>query len=316
MGKKIAVAVAFVGIILLAVLLMQEDKKQEKRNAEYTKFQQEMTPLTVQKRHLEQQLKENKNAAKETEKKKATVVLLFSDLDKRIYSEVSPIMNRYGYKGVLVVSKQQFPGEDGYMTISHFKALLKEGWTYCLSWDGKEDFFKWQETMEKKLGKLKLKTGSAIYFTERNYKESYQKTLGEYGYHIILHQGDEGRPIIPKGMDGEFLYPGVCGMQGEAPRSQLEKAIELSSNIVYSVGFEAKNELYDKDTFTSMLDWFKSYEKEESVSVGNLNEARKYQIKLEKKAEKEGSKENQELQDEIKKIDAQIEALYSKYNIR
>lgn len=315
MGKKIAVVVAFAGIILLAVLLMQEDKEQEKRNAEYTKFQQEMTPLTVQKRHLEQQLKENKNTAKETEKK-ATVVLLFSGLDKRIYSEVFPIMNRYGYKGVLVVSKQQFPGEDGFMTISHFKALLKEGWTYCLAWDGKEDFFKWQEQMEKRLEKLKLKTGSAIYFTERNYKESYQKTLGECGYNIILHQGDEGKPIIPRGMDGEFLYPGVYGMQGEAPRSQLEKAIELSSNIVYSVGFEAKNELYDKDTFTSMLDWFKSYEKEESVSVSNLNEARKYQIKLEKKAEKEGSEESQKLQDEMKQIDAQIEVLYDKYNIR
>lgn len=319
MMKKVAVLLSLAGILFLTAMFVQENKKQEERRKEYAAFQEELIPLNVKKRHIEQQLEAGKDTEKEAEKKKATTVILFTDLNKKIYDDALPIMNKYGYKGVLAVSDTQFPGEKGCITINRFKSLIKKGWSYCLAWDGETEFYGWLDGMQTRLKKLKLKSPNAIYFENRNYKDSYEKNLAAEGFQTVVHHGEEGLSIIPKEMDGEVWFPGIYGMLGEAPRTQLEEAIKRNSNIVYGVGFEQAHEKFDKETFDSMLGWFHSYEKEKQLSVTTLEDARKYQEKLQKEAEKSDGKANQataDLQEELDSVNAEIDALYTKYNIK
>lgn len=316
MLKKIVGVAGLAAALFLIAVLLQDSQSQKQKNSRYEAMQEELIPLNVQKRHLEEQLAGYDLDKKETKKKKGTVVLMFTDLDKRVYSEIYPIMKKYGYRGVLAVSDTQFPGADGCISITHFKALLSDGWSYCLTWDGQDKLDTWQETMQKRLETIKLKTGNALFFADRNYKKTYNEQLKNYGYQIIIHQGEEGYSIIPKTVTEDFWYPGIYGMQTESPRSQLDQAVEHSSNIIYTVGFKKAGELYDKDTFKSMLGWFQSYEKEGTISVTNLNSARKYQLSLKKKsekAEKSIAEEKADIQKELEEIEERIEILYRDY---
>lgn len=317
--KKVAVLLSLAGIIFLAVMFVQEDKKQEESRKEYAAFQEELIPLNVEKRHIEKQLEDSREAEEETKEQKATASIMFTDLNKKIYDDALPLMNKYGYKGVLTISDTQFPGDKGCMTITHFKSLISKGWTYCLAWDGEKEFDAWYENIQGRMDKLKLKSTNAIYFEERNYKESYAKQLSKKGFQIVVHHGEEGLSVIPKEIDGDIWYPGIYGMLGEAPRTQLEEAIKRSSNIIYGVGFEEAHEKFDKETFEAMLEWFQSYEKEKQLSVTSLEDARQYQVRLADKAKKSQEKKEEataELQDKLDAVNEEIEALHAKYNIK
>lgn len=319
MMKKVAVLLSLAGIIFLAVMFMQENEQQEESKKVYAAFQEELIPLNVKKRHIEQQLEAGKDTEEGTEQQKATVAIMFTDLNKKIYDEALPLMNKYGYKGILTISDKQFPGEEGCMTITHFKSLVSKGWTYCLAWDGETEFDTWYEDIQSRMKKLKLKSTNAIYFAERNYKKSYVEDLAKHGFRIVVHQGEEGLSIIPREIEGDIWYPGIYGMLAEAPRTQLEEAIKRSSNIIYGVGFVEAHEKFDKETFDSMLGWFQSYEKDQQLSVTNLEDARQYQLRLADK-EKESQEKTEEatagLQAELDAVNEQIEELYTKYNIK
>lgn len=314
--KKVAVILALVGAAVLSVLLWQTDKKEKQQSVQFEQMEKELAPLNVQKRELEKQIAVLDTQAAQKIEKKGTVIVLFTEARKEVYTQAYPIMKKYGYPGVVAISNEQFPGEEGCMSVSQFKALLKEGWSYAIRWEDDSDIGKWHEEMEKKLKKLKLQKSDVMYFTSGTYKKEVDEKLVKLGYQMVAHHGEEGLSVIPKTIEGPLWYPGVYGMQGNSPRAQLEEAIERSSNIVYGVGFTKIDEMFDKSTFESMLSRFRDYENERQLTVTDFSGALKYRQKFAKqvnKSESEQRVERKKLESQIEEIEKQIDQLYQKY---
>ena len=315
--KKIGIALAIVGIIVLVFLMGQEGEKKDKVALEYSEMEKQLIPLNVEKRELEKQLADIDRQEKKDQRERGTVTVLFTELDKKIYNEIFPMMKEYGYKGVLALSDEEFPGEEGCITKTQFEKLLEAGWSYCTVWDKNRSIDVWNIFLQKKMKKLKVETKPTIYFPENTYKKGYNDSLKEYGYTIVVHHGERNLPLYPKTTkEGNMWYPGVCGMAGEGPKTKLRETVAMGSNIVYTVGFTKKDELYEKATFDRMLQEFQKHEKEEEILVMNFEEARKYHLDMYSK--RKGTDMTLEAQrdvirEQIAAVDAKIDALYEKY---
>ena len=314
--KKIAVILALVGAVVLSVLLWQADQKEKQQNAQFEQMEKELAPLNVQKRELENQIAEFDAQVSQKIEKKGTVVVLFTEAKKEVYTQAYPIMKKYGYPGVIAISNTQFPGEEGCMSVSQFQKLLKAGWSYVIRWEDDSDIENWHAQLEKKLKTLKLQKSNVMYFTSGTYRKETDAQLVKLGYQMVAHHGEEGLSVIPKTIGEPLWYPGVYGMRGNSPRAQLEETIERSSNIVYGVGFTKADEKFEASTFDSMLGWFRSYESEKQLTVTDFAGALKYQQKLAKqvnKSESEQRVERKKLESQIEEIERQIDELYQKY---
>lgn len=314
--KKIAVILALAGAVALSVLLWQADQKEKQQDVQFEQMEKELAPLNVQKRELEQQIAEFDAQTAQKIEKQGTVVVLFTEARKEVYTQAYPIMKKYGYPGVIAISNTQFPGEEGCMSVGQFQKLLKAGWSYAIRWENESDVEKWHTQLDKKLKKLKLPKSNVMYFASGTYRKETDAQLVKLGYQMVAHHGEEGLSVIPKTMEEPLWYPGVYGMQGNSPRAQLEETIERGSNIVYGVGFTKSDEKFEASTFDSMLGWFRSYENEKQLTVTDFAGALKYQQKLAKQTEEfqnEKKEEQQTLESQLQEIEKQIDQLYQKY---
>ena len=315
--RKIVIALAVVGIAILGFFLWKEGKTEDKVAIEYSKLEKELIPLNVEKRKLDQELSAVEREDKEDKRERGTVILLFTELDEKVYTEIYPKMKECGYRGVLALSTEEFPGEKGCMTEKQFKKLLKEGWTYCITWDKSRSIDVWEIFMQQKVAKLKLEKPAVMYFPTNTYKKAHNESLKEYGYQIIVHHGERNLSLYPKTTKKEeFWYPGVCGMSGEGPKTKLRDVATSGKNIVYTVGFSRKDEMYEKATFERMLQEFQKHEKDEEILVKNFEEARQYHMDIKEKQKGVNmtiEEQKAEIQKRIDEVEGRIDKLYAKY---
>src|SRR5699024_8780929 len=98
------------GVILLmglALLLATVGQKlSEKRQEEvYQAMNEELMPLRVEKNRLVQSLDRLESGYGKLLQGMGTAEILFTDLDERIYKEIYPAMEEYGFTGLLAVSE-------------------------------------------------------------------------------------------------------------------------------------------------------------------------------------------------------------------
>ncbi len=314
--KKLAIILAVIGLVILSVLIWQDDKKEDKTATEYAKLEQELIPLNVKKRELEKKLTDMDEQVEEELQVKGTAIVVFVELKKEIYTDIYPIMESFGYKGVLALSDKQFPGQEGCMSVSQFRRLIKAGWSYCIMWEEDNNLADWHKGIEEKLKSLKLKTSTAMYFPTGTYEKEMQEKLTEEGYDIIAHHGEEQLSFFSDVVEGEIWYPGVCGMQGQEPKTKLKRIVADGSNIVYTVGFTMQDELYEKETFKRMLEEFQLHEKASELLVTDFQGAQEYHLDIQKKRDASKGQSNKgraALLLQIQQIENQIDELYEKY---
>lgn len=318
--RKIGIGMATIaiiaGILLLGWYFKEDSEEKSKAQKQHAMMEKELNPLSVRKREVERQLRELEEHKEETIQAKGTTVLLFTDMDKQIYKKAYPIMQEFGFKGVLLISKELYPGAEGCMTKEQFDEMIADGWTYCVKWSESEDVSAWQKEQEQLLASLNLELTDTVYFPEGTYKEEYKAGLKKMGYCSIAHCGDENIPLIPKEVSGAIWFPGSYGMSDAGPRNYLNDAMEQGSSIVYRIGFTQEEELFDKATFESMLNWMESYEEKEMLQVMDFSGAYQYHKNLtakRNKTEESVSDEETALRNEIDSIEQQIDAIYKKY---
>lgn len=314
--KKFVIALAIVGFAVLSVLVWKDNKEKDKTAVEYAKMEQELIPLNVKKRELEKQLEDMDLQVEKQLEIKGTATMVFTELKKDIYTKIYPIMETYEYKGVLALSSTQFPGEDGCMSVSHFKRLIKAGWSYCVMWEEGSDWDQWHGQLQEKLKRLKLKKSTAIYFPNGTYKKEMQSDLARDGYGIAVHHGEEQLSFYSQPVKEETWYPGACGMQGQSPKTKLKKAVGDGTNIVYTIGFSLQDELYEEETFKRMLDEFRMHEDAKELLVTDFDGAQKYHLDIQEQREESKGQSNKgraALLLQIQQIENRIDELYEQY---
>lgn len=315
-GIGLATVVIIVGILFLGYYFKEENDAKIQANKQHAMMENELNPLSVRKRELERLLRELEESKEAKIQAKGTTVLLFTDMNKQIYKKAYPSMEGHNFQGVFLISEEHYPGAEDCVTREQFDEMIADGWTYCVQWSESESVSEWQKKQEELLSSLDLEATDAVYFPDGTYKKEYKDDLKKAGYTTIAHCGDEELDLIPTEVSGAIWYPGTYGMNGVGPRNYLNDAIEQGGSIVYRIGFSETEEMYEEDTFVSMLRWMQTYEDQDQLQVMNFDDAHEYHKNLtakRNKTEESMSSEETALREEMKLIEEQIDAVYKKY---
>lgn len=299
-----------VGIVLILVfLLWKTGREEQSHNKQLEQMDKELIPLNVEKRDLEKKIIDLKKMTEDKGTSKGTTTVLFTEINEMVYTGAYPILKEHGYVGVLALSGTQLPGLDGCISVQQFEELLSAGWSYCVSWIDHEVVNNWLKTQNKT-------QGTVAYFPDRTYRKNYEAEVSAAGYTTIVRRdNDEMTLTAPTRKDG-IWHADLSGVLANDPRKQLENTMEQGGHIVYGVGFTKKAEMYDEDIFLLMLKWFKSYEEEGNLLVTDFAGARTYHEEMEWKrniSEEQFQIEKDKIEEQIKEIEKQIDAIYEKY---
>lgn len=281
MAKKIGIAVTIVLLLILGVLLFREDKVTGERDAYYAKREKKLKPLDEEKKKAEKELKELTEEYERQIVGTGSVILVFTGMKEEVYTEIYPIMKKYGYTGVLTLSSNQFPGLDGCMSIEQFQELMGAGWTTCVAWEGVPSNGGWLYALTKKMEAAGIARSDVMYFPRDTYAVEDDALLQTLGFTVAVHHGEAGLPLILTQAEEGLWHPGAVGMKGETPKYKLQDAAEKKGNLVFTIGYELKEEMYSERTFTSMLDSLKQEQKKSGLKVTGFAEARNHRREVE-----------------------------------
>ena len=86
--------------------------------------------------------------------------------------------------------------------------------------------------------------------------------------------------MIQLSYEEDLWHLGAVGLMGEKPRFRMEEAIETKGNVAFLIGFEREDELYNENSFVSMLNFFDTYSVADEMLVGSVAEtAKHYQMR-------------------------------------
>lgn len=313
---SIATVILAVGLILFIWGIESREKKETDM---HTAWYEERRPLTVQKEQLEQQLENVEKAYESAKNPKATTQVLFTDLSANIYDVCYPIMKEYEYTGILALSKDQFPGKEGCMTIEQLRELINEGWTTCIEWNLDSSANKWWPELQKELQGLDILQSTTMYFPVGAYKADYDKDLQEMGFTatVIGKTGDES-PLQLQHEEG-LWHIGAVGFMSSKPRLWLNESVAQKANVIFLVGFqESESEnLYNEKSFRSMLNYFDEYEATDELDVTDVAEAREYfknrSIGVSPETEAKYQEDKAAIEKQLEDVKKQLDELAAKY---
>ena len=308
----VAGIVCLAGAVCLGVFTWRDYQTQQEQAAGREEAEKLLRPLDVEWNRIQQEIDDLEEEYSLKMEGTGTAEVLFTHPDARVYEEAYPIMEEYGYTGVLAVSEQQFPGTEGNMSLEQFQELIQAGWSTCIVWSG-DDMYTWLGALALKMQETGVPGSSVMYFPSETYLKEYDEILLAHGFAAAVHHGEAGEMDTAAG-EGGIWHPAAVGLQGETPKYRLDDAVKNKANIVYTVGWQQEDEMYNEKMFRSMLSYFKQYQEESGLQVMDIAGAGEYRQQLEndkgaiepeylqKKEELERQKEDIERQmDEIGK---------------
>ncbi len=311
---KICVVLLAIGVVLLTVFAIKKDRKaQTQYNSDILQIRSKQEELTKQKDELTQELKKVKSEYNIHMVGTATCEIALFGLNRNYYTEIFPIMQKYNYKGVLILSDSDLPDMAGKMSTKEFNSMLSSGWEYCVAWDGISDVDKYFADLDKKLKSLKIAFPQTVYFSTDSYSDKYLDILSKYNVKIILHGGDNNMSMHGKYSKDGIWYPAYRSWNYTGVKSDIDYLIEMGGN--YALLFKQTSDIAEKtvSSFENMLDYISKFNKDQLIVTG-FNEASKmYYKKVEdtKQLDSDLEAKMDKLSKEIKVLEKKISNVYT-----
>lgn len=317
LGWKIAIAVA---IVLLAGALFfffwQDRQAEREKQAQAEAMERDLRPLEVEKRRLQQDLDGIDRTYEEESRGSASLVILFTNLDEIIYTDIFPRMSTYGFTGVLTLSEECFPGQEGSMNWEQFQELKAAGWECCFRWEPTTDPAEWMTSCRRLAQEAQIETPTAVYFPDTAYSKAQDDFLRSYNFEVVVHHGEESLPLIlSEGGDG-LWHPGAVAWNQDGVVSLLSDLTSQKGNLVFTVGSDSQPEKYEENGYTYMLQMVNKYCGAGDLMVTDLLGAMEYRRELEAgqtNLEKDYTDQEAELESQIRELDKKIDEITEKY---
>lgn len=310
--KLVAVITAIVLAGFISFLVWRENQAGKQREAEYTELQNKLRPLEQEKTRIKKALENLEADYAEKSELTASAVILFTDLDEKIYTDMYPKMRNRGYVGVLALPISQLPGQSGCLSQEQFDTLMKAGWKCSLKWEKEMEPEEWFKACEEMMPKIGITRPDMVYFPQNTYKSQSDEFLTEKGIEIVVHHGERGLPLVISEVEDGIWHPGARGLRESKTVQLLEEAVELKGNIIFTVGSDIESENYNQNQFDSMLVWLKKYCDDEQLVVTDLWEARKQRKRAalgSGELEESYEEARERLEDELEVVEGEMEEL-------
>lgn len=312
MIKKVLLGLLCVVLVgLLGFGILQSMREDQAKALALEEINERLEPLRSRKLELEAELAGLKRENDEQMGGMATLSLLVTDLSGDFVAQIAPLLETAEVPAVMVLSQEQFPGNEGLITVEEFRQLLENGWDYCTAWDGSIDFSEWYINMAQRLKELGFAMPESLYCAERSYTADLEKAAQVQGITTLVHSGEKNLPIV----DTEHGTPwrlGSIRWIASGGRNCLEQAIEKHGSMVFVID---QMDFYESE-FKAMLNLVKRYQGEETLMAGTLAEAGTYReevIAQQEKMQNEAYEARvRELNEEIEAVLAEIQGLLTK----
>ena len=169
----------------------------------------------------------------------------------------------------MAISLTQLPGMNGLMSLEQFKEMIADGWDICIKWDADKAVNSWWPQLQTQIEQLGFESCPVVYFTTGTYKSSLDAQLTDMGFTVVVHHGEDNKPLIQSSHEEGLWHLGSVGLMGEKPKLRLTEAIDQVGNITYLVGFELEDEMYRERSFLSMLSYFDAYVANQELIVSS-----------------------------------------------
>ena len=243
--KRIIASILIVLLVIgtvSAVFLNISNRKEH--NAALAELSERQLLLTVKRKALVEE-KAEYVALRATETRTGNfLVLFFDNVDENLYDIAYPMLEKYGYKGTIVLCEGLVPGEDGNISKEHFNALIAKGWDTAIGYNSDIDMsaidaeVQLAEYLDDYMARL-TDAGIEIPFTycfnKGEYNARFEKVLKERGFKAIRHFGETGDVFGSAFLEDKFYYigAGVCA----AVSSKLQENVDIAyqSDLSYSM---------------------------------------------------------------------------------
>lgn len=312
MLKRMCLMLAILFAAVTAWFFWEENREEQKKQEQYRQMELEAQPLHVKKQEIQQKLWRLETDYSRQMSPMGTAVILFTSPDEAVYAECYPVMREHGYSGVVALSASRFPGEEGCMSQEQLAELLQVGWNYCVVWDSP------LELTAERFQSAGMELGEAVYFPDGSYDIQHDDELQKMGFSVAVHHGEESGEILTLETEEGIWHPGAVGLRGDRAKYWLREAVSQKGNIVFAIGFEVQEELYDERKFLNMIENLDHYRSENSILVTNFSGARSLRGEADLKKvslEPEYLKEREELEEQLRQINKEIDDIYKRYLI-
>ena len=316
MKKKIIISVSvFCSIAFIVSLILGIAAQNEEKSKIDYKFEQ-IKALEAEKASA---LKEIEDLEKEYNKKreeKATMQILLTSCDKEFFDKLYPSMQSEKLKGVIAFTLDDFPGENGNITMQELHNLIKEGWDYAVIWDGKGDFNKFMREAKDSFFVHRLMMPKTIYFKADRYYKKYDKETEEFGFNNVIHHGEEGMDKVTYQFTKPLLKLGSYPMMNLLSDDYYKKAASLGGNIIYEIDLDFMNE-FSKEYMKEFLSALKKEVQSNDCLITTISQARDIHFNIsdsDKALKKKYISERKALEERVGKIDQQMRDIYYEKN--
>ncbi len=311
--KWISLAVLVILMACLGLFLKKHYQEEQRQAAIYEEIDNQLRPLNVKKQRLITQLEKLTEDYEAKRRPKATAQVIFTELDPQVYDLCYPLMRDRSFSGMLALSQAELPGAEGCMTMEQFQKLQDAGWRTCITWNKDSKVEVWLPALKEQLKQLNIDAPTVIYCPKGTYASNLDEKFKSLGFNIVVHHEEAGRALIQTQYEEELWHLGALGLMGSRTKVRFDEAIKQKGNIIYLVGFEKEDELYEERSFTIMLDYFKSYSDDQELVVGSMEDARAhYYSRVEEvSAEEEAQylQQKTQMEAELADLEAQIDEL-------
>ncbi len=198
---------------------------------------------------------------------KAAEQLLFPDLDARIYSLAYPMLRDADIPGNLGLSVNALPGDPDKLSREQFDELLAAGWGCCLICTDAEDLARWDGEISALLQARGLSKPDAVYFPEGSFRAELKEELIGLGYHVAIHHGENGTPLIPVEPEGTLLLPGAYPYNFDGVKGVIRQIVQRGGEHCFVLSFSESGSLFQESTVSNMLAFLQPFLEQDQLEV-------------------------------------------------
>lgn len=314
MTKKFLILI-LLGIVFAIVLIHATQGERPVAPSKLEELNVKLESLRVEKNRIEDEISKKQGEYDTLVNGKGNIILMFKDVDNRLYTEIKNGVSKHGMTGTILLSKKEFPGQSGCMTMNQFKEMLQMGWKYCINWEAGESKDTWMSYWSHKLGDNSLEMPKAVHFEKNAYSEELDAFLLQNGFEVCIQQDIGGSVLIVDKCEGSPWDICTVPWNASGAKTLMQQAALAGGTIVFGFGSQKDTEEYKDTVFASMMSTLRDYVKNDKILITDVISAKKDEevpADVRKELEVIG-KEMDDLKAQLTEVEKEMDKAYEEF---
>lgn len=307
-------AAAFAIVICITLILFWQNKSTNQQRAQLLKqMNMELSPLEQQRSELMLEMRRLNETYEITKNGYPTVSVVQTDLNEAIYRGSFNAWQKQEIPCVLALSDTQFPGAPSCITLEEFEEMMNAGWSCCIAWDGQAELKEYVKSMKQKLREIGLEMPKALYFADGACTSDTTKLAYWLGFDTVIHHGELSNILLsdtPR--TGRVWMVGTMDWAEPGAISMISNVISRNTCIVLT------DQAYAASSYDELMSNIQLWKEHEQLAFLNLEDMWTVRAAIDGASdtlEEDHQRQVAELQEQLDKINDQIQSISDKYHL-